>query len=204
MQTEPSLLPIVVDLDGTLIHSDMLVESLAAVAASAPRTAITALWQSRTSMARLKRDLAKAAPIDVQSLPYNQALLAWLHAQKNLGRPIYLASASHATYVQAIADHLGFFAGSFASDGITNLKSDAKAAALCAAFGEGKFDYVGNAPADIAVWKKQRTSSSPVPAARLKQRFCANFLGRPSSPHRVRAWEIICAHCAHINGLRTC
>lgn len=145
--------PLVVDLDGTLIKSDMLVESFSALMHASPLqwpAALSALMQGR---AAFKAHLAGEVTIDPATLPLNPALLAYLKAQRAAGRRIYLASAADARYVRLLADHIGLFDGIFASDGQINLKGAAKSRALCAAFGPRGFDYAGNSSADLDVWK---------------------------------------------------
>lgn len=149
-------IPLVVDLDGTLIKSDMLIESLFALASRHPLKAVRAILSLREGKAALKARIADDAAVKVANVPLNQELLALLREEKARGRRLYLASASDLRYVQAIADHLGLFDGVFGSDGIVNLAGPAKTAALVAAFGDGGYDYAGDSKADFAVWAKAR------------------------------------------------
>jgi len=66
-----------------------------------------------------------------------------------------------------VAAHLGFFDGVFASNGRTNLKADAKAAFLVERFGSHKFDYAGDAEADLPVWRQARRAIVVNAPARL-------------------------------------
>jgi len=145
---------LVVDLDGTLLRSDLLVESFFALLSSRPLRAVQALATLTDGKAALKRRLAEEADLDIASLPWNQELLSLLRAERANGRLIYLASASDRHWVDKIAAELGLFDGVFASDGVVNLSGKAKADALCQAFGEGGFDYAGNEAVDCAVWEK--------------------------------------------------
>ena len=145
--------PLVVDLDGTLIRTDLLLESCFALLAEAPLRLPTMLGALLRGRAAFKARVAAAVALDLARLPFNEDFLAFLRAEKARGRRIYLASAADERFVQAVADELGLFDGVFASDGATNLKSSAKAEALCAAFGAGGFDYAGNANADLNVWQ---------------------------------------------------
>jgi 4-hydroxybenzoate polyprenyltransferase/phosphoserine phosphatase len=145
------IIPLVVDLDGTLIRSDLLIETaFAVVGNSASRFLDVArrLWRGR---AELKEFLAHAK-ITFASLPYDPVVLARAKAAASAGQPVYLASASDEKLVRAVAEHLGFFSGWFASDGITNLSGETKARRLADVFGRGGFDYVGNSAADLPVW----------------------------------------------------
>lgn len=147
------LRPLIVDLDGTLLRTDLLVESFFALVAAAPLGAFSVLRYLKEGKARFKAEIADRANLDCSSLPLNEEFLAWLKEQKALGRRLYLASASTRPYVQAMADRVGIFDGIFASDAQTNLSGSEKARVLCDAFGRGNFDYAGNAAVDLDVWK---------------------------------------------------
>lgn len=148
--------PLVVDLDGTLIKSDLLIESFFALLSTRPLSALRAVAALRHGKAALKAAIAAETSFDFHSLPFNEELLALLRAEKAKGRPLYLASAADQAPVEAVAGSLGLFHGIFASDGRTNLSGAVKAARLAEAFGIGGFDYAGNARADMAVWEKAR------------------------------------------------
>lgn len=151
--------PLVVDLDGTLIHSDMLMESANQWLITHPFTGWAGLlaWLVK-GRASLKAGLAHSVELDVACLPYNATLLAWLRVQKQAGRHIVLATASHHDWAQAIVAHLNeveptpLFDEVWATQGSVNLKSQAKREALVARFGEQAYDYVGNDHADLPVW----------------------------------------------------
>jgi 4-hydroxybenzoate polyprenyltransferase/phosphoserine phosphatase len=145
--------PLVVDLDGTLIKSDLLVESFFALLASAPLRGVAASSALYRGHAHLKARIADEAVIDLTSLPFNEELVAFLRAEKSRGRPLYLATAAHEKYANAMAAHLGLFDGVFASDGKINLKGAAKAELLCKTFGRGNFDYAGDGKVDLAIWE---------------------------------------------------
>jgi 4-hydroxybenzoate polyprenyltransferase/phosphoserine phosphatase len=144
--------PLVVDLDGTLVRSDLLVESTFAHLGHDPLRVISllsAIWRGK---AALKGEIAAKTNIDASHLPYEEAVVSLIRQRRAAGGRVYLASASNERYVDAVADHLGLFDGSFASNDKENLSSELKARRLVEAFGTGGFDYVGNARADLAVW----------------------------------------------------
>lgn len=150
--------PLCVDLDGSLIRSDMLHESSIIFAKNKPwHVAAIPGWLLR-GKAYLKRKIAAVADVDVQLLPYNGELLDWLKTERASGRKLVLCTASDAKYAEAVATHLDIFDDVMASDGETNLSADTKAAALVARFGAKGFDYVGNSSADLAVWAQANRS----------------------------------------------
>lgn len=145
--------PLVVDLDGTLLRSDVLIECVWAFLKTSPlRCWQLLIWLLRGGKAGLKARLAAATNLDVTGLPYDASLLAQLAAERAAGRALVLATATHQRYAQAIADHLGCFDEVHATDGEVNLSATRKRDRLIAAFGERGFDYAGNSRDDVPVW----------------------------------------------------
>jgi 4-hydroxybenzoate polyprenyltransferase/phosphoserine phosphatase len=147
--------PLCVDLDGTLIRSDLLTDGLLAVLGT-PRGLGHLPKLMTTDRAVLKQRVAEFVDVDPATLPYNEELLAYLRAEKARGRKLVLATAADRLNAQKIADHLGLFDEVIASDGVRNLKAAAKAEALVARFGERGYSYAGNDAADLPVWKCAR------------------------------------------------
>ena len=150
--------PLVVDLDGTLIPTDLLLESASQFVLSHPLQGFKPLLWALQSRATLKAKLAASTRIDVAALPYNTEVLHWLRVQKQQGRSLVLATASHSVLAHQVAAHLQLFDEVLATQDQVNLKAHAKAQALVARFGEDGFDYVGNDVADFAVWQKAHTA----------------------------------------------
>ncbi|WPO40404.1 UbiA family prenyltransferase [Tardiphaga sp. 42S5] len=144
--------PLIVDVDGTLLKTDLLVESFLALLSRKPWRALLALAELRKGKAAFKARLASEAEIDISLMPVREEVITFLHGEKARGRKIYLASAADAQLVSALSDHLGLFDGVLGSDGTINLSGAAKADALCERFGRAQFDYVGDSRADLKVW----------------------------------------------------
>jgi 4-hydroxybenzoate polyprenyltransferase/phosphoserine phosphatase len=151
--TSPAL---AIDLDGTLIRTDLLHESTLKLLASRPGAVWSMLGWLMKGKAHFKREVAQRVNIDVAHLPFQQDVLSWVRAERSNGRTTVLCTASDGIYAQAIADHLGAFDIVMASDGQTNLSSTNKARALTERYGAGGFDYAGNSRADIPVWAQAR------------------------------------------------
>src|ERR1700745_3721437 len=86
--------PLVVDLDGTLIRTDLLVESFFSLLSASPVSAMKALGRLPAGRSAFKAALGEHARIDFRNLPLNEELVTWLVKEKERGRRIYLASAS--------------------------------------------------------------------------------------------------------------
>jgi apolipoprotein N-acyltransferase len=149
-------IPLVVDLDGTLIKTDLLWESLARLLRRNPLQIFPVLFWWMRGRAFLKKQLARRVQIDPASLPYNEAFLKFLREQKNAGRKIILATASDLKMAEPVAAHVGLFEDVLASDGRTNLRSGNKLKVLVQKFGERGFDYAGNSAVDLVVWRGAR------------------------------------------------
>ncbi|WP_369940402.1 UbiA family prenyltransferase [Xanthomonas medicagonis] len=140
------------DLDGTLLNSDILYESVLALLARNPLYLfMLPLWLLR-GKAALKRELASRVSLPAETLPYNEKVLELLRTTTQ--RPRVLCTASDALLVKPIADYLGLFEQVIASDGKRNLSGRNKADVLVDAFGTGNFDYAGNGTVDLHVWEK--------------------------------------------------
>jgi 4-hydroxybenzoate polyprenyltransferase len=148
--------PLCVDLDGTLIKSDVLFESLLLLLKKNPFFLfLLPLWLLR-GKAALKAQIAARVSLDPAALPYNREFVDWLRVQHATGRSLWLCTATNERLAAGIAAHVGLFDGVLASDAATNLAGAAKADQLVSKFGEGGFDYCGNERRDLAVWRRAR------------------------------------------------
>jgi len=156
-----------VDLDGTLIQTDSTWEALAQLLFHHPLRLPGILRGCRRGRAWLKRQISTAAPLPVESLPYNADVLALISQAKSAGRKVLLVTASDQIVADRVAAHLKLFDEAIGSDGVTNLRGTAKAELLVKRFGRGGFDYAGDSAMDIPVWQAARRSYAvnPSPAA---------------------------------------
>jgi len=148
-------IPLCVDLDGTLIRSDMLAESALSLLRHNPLHLLRFGYWLAHGKARLKREIAQRAEVDVTTLPYEARVLEWLRNGVG-GRRIVLCTASDRKFADAVAAHVGGFDEVLASDGSRNLSGDAKGDELSRRFGERGFDYAGNEARDLHVWRRAR------------------------------------------------
>lgn len=146
-QQGASARPLCVDLDGTLVKSDTLADSLLLLVRSQPLEAARAPLWLRGGKAAFKAQVASRVTLDVEHLPWNRGVLEYLAAERASGRELYLVTGADASVAQRVADHLGLFDGVLASDGATNRTGNHKLASLRERFAEG-FDYIGNARPD--------------------------------------------------------
>lgn len=190
-QVRGEAVPLVVDLDGTLILGDLLHESTLKLVRLQPLATLQLpLWLLR-GKAALKHEIAERVEVDVATLPYNESLLVWLREQRAAGRGLVLCTASNERYARAVAEHLGLFDEVIASDTQTNVSARRKAEVLVQRFGDKGFDYAGNSADDLQVWARARqaivVNASAGVAGQARQRFDvgAEF---PSPPASARTW----------------
>ncbi|MNZ70521.1 Decaprenyl-phosphate phosphoribosyltransferase [compost metagenome] len=154
--TSGTQVPLVIDLDGTLLRSDLLLETGMAFVRHHPLQLLKPLaWLSK-GKAALKEGLALATEIDVSVLPYDPAVIELIESARSEGRPVVLATASHHTLAERIADHLQLFDEVLATDAQRNLSAHRKRDRLVELYVERGFDYAGNSHDDIPVWAAAR------------------------------------------------
>ncbi|MBA4178006.1 MAG: hypothetical protein C0505_15830 [Leptothrix sp. (in: Bacteria)] len=159
--------PLVVDLDGTLLRTDTLVESLFDVARRRPLQLLGLPAWLLHGRARAKRGLALAAAVDPTLLPCTTELVVHLRGLKRQGRRLVLATGADERIAQAVAGELALFDAVLASDGHVNLSGAAKRDRLVALYGERGFDYAGNSARDLPVWAAARRGLLVRPSRRL-------------------------------------
>jgi len=113
---------LVVDLDGTLVKTDMLFETAWNVISSDIKTAFNAIKYIFSGRAALKQQLAAHAQIDTAQLPYNEIVLEFVRDWREKGGRVVLVTASDRKIAEAIANHIGLFDEVHASEGVCNLK----------------------------------------------------------------------------------
>ncbi|WHZ24552.1 MAG: Integral membrane protein [Nitrospira sp.] len=145
--------PLCVDLDGTLVKTDLLWESLLALLKQSPFLLFQLPFWLLKGRAYFKHEIARRVTLDVATLPYHQELIEFLSNERRAGRELVLATASHITFARAVAAHLRLFDDRvFGSDASVNLKGARKVALLVERYGVRRFAYAGNSTADLPVW----------------------------------------------------
>lgn len=166
--------PLVVDLDGTLVRTDTLHESLLVLLKRNPLLLVlAALWLLK-GKAAFKAEVGRRVRLDAALLPYSQPLLAYLTEEKERGRKLVLATAADQSIASAVAAHLGLFSEVYASDGKVNLSGARKLERLKQAHPE--FDYAGDGEVDLVLWREARRAVVVHGSAGLQHRVRA--LGR--------------------------
>lgn len=147
--------PLVLDLDGTLIRTDSLIEQAVAFVRRKPLSVFKLFGWVLAGRVTLKERLAVAVPLDPALLPINEDVVALAEQEAAKGRKVVLATASHADTAKLFLTRFPFISEILATESGVNLKGKTKAEALVKRFPEG-FDYAGDSSADVEVWKRAR------------------------------------------------
>lgn len=161
--------PLCVDLDGTLVATDTLWESFLILLKTAPHRVLALLLVLLGGRPKLKRYLARHAPIDPAALPYREDVLQLAREAGQEGRRVLLVTASDQATAAAVAKHVDVFDEAIGSDGRENLKAERKAALLTERFGHGGFQYIGDSLADVPVWTAADEAILVAPSSRTQR-----------------------------------
>ena len=170
-------LPLIVDLDGTLLRSDLLHETFWSAFAHDILIPFKSFTEIGSGRAALKQLLAGTSKVDLASLPYDPEIVAYINAWRQQGGRAVLVTGSDHRLAEGIAAHLGIFDEVHGTNGDTNLKDKAKAEFLVSRYGENGFQYIGDAKADLPVWEK--ASKAITVNAKSSLRRQAEALGKP-------------------------
>lgn len=157
--------PLAVDLDGTLIATDLLWEGVFQLLRKNPLFVFMLPIWLLSGKARLKAEIARRIDFDAALLPYRADFLAFLTTEKAMGRELILVTAAAEPFAKAVARHLGIFSAVYSSDDTVNLAAHRKAKLLTERYGPGGFDYAGNDRADIPVFEAARKAIVVAPDA---------------------------------------
>jgi 4-hydroxybenzoate polyprenyltransferase/soluble P-type ATPase len=146
-------LTVVVDLDGCLVASDTLWESLLVYLRRNPFNIVRALFWLFQGKTAFKSNLATQVTLDVSGLPYRREVISLLEDLKQRRRRILLATGAHISIASRIADHLGVFSSVLATDNGPAVTGERKRSLVLSELGQCCFAYIGNSAADLPVWR---------------------------------------------------
>lgn len=146
-------LPLVVDLDGSLVSTDMIYETFVRAIFKKPWVIfLIPIWLGK-GIAYLKHKLISQVHISYSVLPFRPDLLSYLKEQKQAGRELILCTGSHYLIAQGVNEHLKLFDKIYSTEDKINLTGRHKAKLLRETYGKGNFDYLGNEHKDLKVWE---------------------------------------------------
>jgi 4-hydroxybenzoate polyprenyltransferase len=166
--TAAVLRPLCVDLDGSLVKTDTLIDSFLVLVRTHPALLLALPGRLLHGRAALKAFITANVPLDVAHLPYNRKLVQFLHEEKTRGRDLYLVTGADVGLAQRVAAHLGIFTGVLASDGAVNLTGTTKLDRLRGQLGDGAYDYIGNDAPDLPLLAHATEPMVANPSLRLR------------------------------------
>ncbi|MBD9375318.1 UbiA family prenyltransferase [Rhizobium sp. ARZ01] len=177
-------IPLAVDLDGTLVSTDLLWESVFLLLRKNPLFLFLLPIWLLSGKAHLKSEIARRVTLDAAHLPYRQDFLAFLYGQHASGRELVLATAAAEPFAKAVATQLGIFSAVHSTSPSNNLAAQRKASLLSNRYGPKGFDYAGNDHADVAVFEAARNSIVVAPDTRAhryqRTHGCQRFDAKPT------------------------
>ncbi len=204
MGNNASDIPLYVDLDGTLIKSDLLLEGLFLLLRNNPLYLFIVLLWLLSGRSHLKSEVARRASINAALLPVNPEFLAFLQQEKAKGRRIVLISAANERAVATVADHFALFDEHYGSNDATNLKAETKLKRIQAHIGQKNFAYAGNSRADLPLWQAAseviQVNCPPSLTATVEKIKPVRKFDRPGNELHL-LWEALRPHQWIKNGL---
>lgn len=183
--------PLVVDMDGALLRTDVLFEAIASGLARHPVATLLAFRFLVFGRARFKRAIAEINDVDVESLPLRDDFIEYLASERAAGRPLHLVTAAREEIAEQVAERVGLFDTVQGSTDGRNLKGAKKLAAIQERFPDG-FAYAGDSAADLKVWREADAivlaGASPAVAAqarRMDKPVEGEFVDDPAN---LRVW----------------
>jgi hypothetical protein len=106
--------PLVVDLDGTLVKTDLLIESILALLKQRPLCLFAFPGWIVSGKAWFKQQVARRVRLEESTLPWRTQLVDYLAQQHANGRTLVLATGSDIGIARQVADHLKVLRSIFA------------------------------------------------------------------------------------------
>lgn len=144
---------IYVDLDGTLIKTDLFFEAILNLVKKNPLYIFNIIFWILLGRSFAKEKVAERVTINAEDLPYHQELLDYLKIKKEQGCSLILATASHKRYAQKISNYLGIFDNIIATEQKDNMKGSRKLKEIQKLSAGNRFSYAGDNKADIPIWE---------------------------------------------------
>ena len=162
--------PLVVDLDGTLLKTDSLLESLIILFNQNIILFFQSFFWLIRGKAFFKHQLSKYVLPNLDILPFNSDVVEFCKKESK-SRHIYLSTGAAYIIAKNVATRYHFIKNFFSSTESFNNTGHNKLQALKKQF--KSFDYIGNSIADIAVWK--HSNKSYVVGSNIKKNFLSLF-----------------------------
>ena len=177
--------PLYVDLDGTLVKTDLVVEALFRLLRRQPWIIVVLPFWWVKGRGHFKHQIAARVAIDSAHLPYSETFVAHLRRLHDQGLPLVLATGAPQPYAEAVATHTGLFDAVLHSTAERNLTGARKLELIRAHANGNAFDYAGNGRVDLPIWRAARQAVLVNAGPRVRRR--ARAQGRIGAEFSDRA-----------------
>ena len=123
----PELLPLCVNCDGTLLHTDLPHESLCLLAKQSLFSLLLLPRWSMRGKSHLKQQIAACVQFNFDSLPICESVVEPIQQARAGGRKVVLTTASPRPWAEGVSRRVGLFDDVIASDEHPNHAGRAKA-----------------------------------------------------------------------------
>lgn len=143
---------VVVDMDGTLLVSDSLWETVLQILHDRPWKLIPIIGWLFLGKAGFKDRISTLCPDPVLP-PLDPEVIRYLRSAKDQGRTLVLATASDVRIARKVASDTQLFDRVWATEKGVNLQGEAKLRRFREEFGDQPFEYLGNSADDLPLWE---------------------------------------------------
>lgn len=145
---------LIVDLDGTLLKSDLLYECFWSAFSKNWKIPFLAIYFLIKGKTYLKSFLNDQSCLNIKNLPYNEKVISYIIEFKKNNGKVALISASEHELVVNISKHLKIFDYAFGTRSNLNLKGINKLNFIQKQFPLTPFIYMGDNSSDLPIWIK--------------------------------------------------
>lgn len=150
-----SNIPLCVDLDGTLVKTDMLFECALRLVKHQPLSLFQMIIWLFRGKAALKREIVSRVNLEPGLFIFNDEILNFVRRER-VKRKTILVTGSDQSIADYVATSTELFDAARGSDGTDNLTAENKRDWLVEQFGVSGYDYIGNDRDDTVVWANAR------------------------------------------------
>ena len=152
----PSGVPLIVLLDDSLLVSNPLSESVAALIGERPAMLLVIPVWLLKGCAHLKQQLSSRGSLNASLLPYHEEFWEWLKKERCRRTSIYMVTSAGESDARAIAEHLGVFDGFVPNYKHAGQSKTGTFSHRSGIFDE-VFDYAGSSFVRSEMWSKKRS-----------------------------------------------
>jgi 4-hydroxybenzoate polyprenyltransferase/phosphoserine phosphatase len=177
-----------VDLDGTVLRTDLLWEALTELVRQKPYLLLLAPFVVLGGRVRFKQWIARHVQLDLTQLPLNEPVVEFVRNAKREGRTVVLATAALQQWAAPIAHQLGCFDHVIATTTV-NHAGKRKLEQLRVLCNGAAFDYIGDRGVDVPLWSAAAGAFIVGNPARYQRRIGKAFYGAFPAPRpKSRDW----------------